>query len=338
MSRYAAVHDWDVLGGVGDARPTAEQIIQDTGVENTLASKVILITGVTSGIGAASAIALAKTGATLVCAGRSIPRAKAALAAIADYPHLHFLELDLTSRASIAKSAAEFLRQFRGQLNILINNAGGILARHSLTDDGFERTAAMNYLGQFELFALLKDTLLSSASAAFPSRVINVSSTGHKLAQIGSLDIVKVKEQDYDPSASYCQAKVATVYMASEIESRYGARNLHAWSVHPGAMLESSFLDSSGFDEATIKHLTQGFPAPYFKSNEQGAATQVWAAVSAEVLEKGALGRYLEDVAVAVPEADTKFPSILGYAKHTYDEEKATTLWEATEKVLDVKV
>lgn len=337
MSQYAAAHDWDGLAGPGDARPTAERIIKDAAAEKTLASNVILITGVSSGVGAATATALAVTGATIVGAGRSITKAKAALSAIADYPQLHLLELDLTSSKSIKKFAAEFLKQFNGQINILINNAGGVLANHSLSDDGYERQFSMNYLGQFQLFSLLKDALLSSATVASPSRVINVSSTGHKRGPITDFGIINVKGEDYDAFDSYCQAKTASVYMASEIERRYGAQNLHAWSLHPGAILVSSFLDNSGWDKATQEKILETWPQKYFKSNEQGAATQVWAAVSADVLHKDVRGRYLEDVSVSIPAAETKFPDILGYAKHTYSEEKAKELWGFTEELLGVK-
>lgn len=338
MSQYAAVHDWDALAGPGDARPTAQQIIKDAKAENTLVSKVVLITGVSSGVGAATATALAATGATIVGAGRSIAKAKAALSAIADYSHLHLLELDLTSSASIKRFAAEFLKQFNGQLNILINNAGGVLASHSLSEDGYERQFAMNYLGQFQLFSLLKDALLSSATAASPSRVINVSSTGHKRGPITGFGIINVKEEDYDAFDSYCQAKTATVYMASEIERRYAAQNLHAWSLHPGAVVASSFLDNSGWDKATQEKILETWPHKYFKSSEQGAATQVWAVFSEDILHKDARGKYLEDVSVSIPAAETKFPGILGYAEHTYSDEMAKGLWEFAEGLLSVKV
>lgn len=323
------------MAGPGDARPTAEQIIKDLGAENTLASKVILITGVSSGIGAASAVALAATGATIVGAGRSVPKAKAALSAIADYPHLHLLQLDLASSASVGKFAADFLQHFGG-LNVLINNAGGVLAEHAVSEDGFERLCAVNYLGQFQLFGLLKDALLASASPGLPSRVVNVSSTGHRRAPLPDDfgGFFHVAKDEYEPMRAYCQAKTASVYMAGEIERRHGARDLHAWSVHPGAILASEFISSSGFDQATVDQILALWPDKYFKSNEQGAATQVWAAVAPEVLQRDALGKYLEDVSVAPPAEETTWPEVLGYGEHTYDAEKAARLWKVTEEKL----
>ncbi|EEU33994.1 uncharacterized protein NECHADRAFT_55803 [Fusarium vanettenii 77-13-4] len=335
MSRYATAHAWANLAGVGDARPTAQQIIRDCNKEDGLAGKVILVTGVSSGIGAASAIALASTGATVFAAGRSIPRAKAALAAVADSPRVHFLELDLSSQASVKAFAAEFLKQSGGRINILLNNAGGIMADYKKTVDGVESQFAINYLSPFLLFALLKDALLSSATDEFPSRVINVTSSGHRNSGIHFDNLTL--EGEYSSAAAYGQAKTGGIYMASEIERRYGSQGLHAWSVHPGAILESAFLTNSGWNQASIEQMTGGWPTKVFKSIEQGAATQVWAAISDDVLADGVTGRYLEDVSVSKPKDETDCPGLKGYVEHTYDQGNATRLWEVSEGLVGLK-
>ncbi|KAL7944141.1 hypothetical protein V8C42DRAFT_358812 [Trichoderma barbatum] len=334
MSRYAAVHAWDKLAGPGDARPTAEQIIKDAGKED-LKGQVIIITGVSSGIGAASAIALAPTGASLYLAGRSISKAKTALSTIADLPNVHFLELDLASNASVQAFTAEFLKQSGGKLNVLLNNAGGVSAERKVTIDGFEQQFAINHLGAFLLFALLKDALLASASASNPSRVINVTSFGHRLGRIHWDDLNF--ESEYDSTAAYAQAKNASVYTATEIDRRYGAQNLTAWSVHPGGIAESAFLDNSGWNKHVIDGLLDWWPAEIFKTNSQGAATQVWAAVSDDVLADGARGRYLEDCSVAVPKEQTDKPDWRGHVDYTYNETDAKRIWEISEKLLGIK-
>lgn len=335
MSRYADVHVWDKLAGPGDARPTAEQIIKDAGKED-LKGQVIIITGVSSGIGASSARALAPTGATLYLAGRSIPKAKAELSTIADAPNVHFLELDLASNASVKAFAAEFLKQSGGKLNVLLNNAGGVLSERSVTVDGFERQLAINHLGAFLLFALLKDALLASASASNPSRVINVSSFGHRLGSI-QWDDLNFEKTPYDASGAYSQAKIASIYTASEIERRYGAQNLTAYSVQPGAVVESAFLKNSGWTQEVVDSLVVHWPKQFFKTNEQGAATQIWAAVSDDVLAPSARGKYLEDCAVAVPKEESASPDWTGYVGHTYNEADAKRIWEISEKLLGVK-
>ncbi|PTB63048.1 NAD(P)-binding protein [Trichoderma citrinoviride] len=336
MSRYAAVHAWDNLAGENDARPTAEQIIKDAGKQD-LKGQVIIITGVSSGCGAASARALAATGAELYLAGRSVPKAKAALSTIADMPNVHFLELDLASNASIKTFAADFLKQSGGRLNVLLNNAGGVIAERKVTEDGFERQLAINHLGSFLLFALLKDALLASASPSNPSRVINVTSVGHRYGTI-RWDDPNFEKGEYNPTAAYGQAKTAAVYAASEIDRRYGAQNLHAWSVHPGGIVDSAFLTNSGWDKSFLDNMVANWPKKLFKSSEQGAATQVWAAVSDDVLAEGVTGKYLEDCSVAVHMSKSDSPEWRGHCDHTYNEEDAKRTWELSEKLLGIKV
>lgn len=336
MSRYAAAHAWNNLGGPGDARPTAEQVIKDAGKQD-LKGQVILITGVSTGIGASSARALAATGATLYLAGRSIPKAKAALATIADLPNIHFLELDLASNASIKAFAAEFLKQSGGKLNVFLSNAGGTIADRQVTVDGIEKQFAINHLGAFLLFSLLKDALLSSASASNPSRVVLVVSYGHRLGSM-QWDDLYFEKSEYTPIAAYSQAKLAGIYTATEINRRYGAQNLLAWSVHPGAILESAFLDNSGWAKEELDALLEHWPKSISKSNEQGAATQVWAAVSDEVLTPEARGKYLEDCSVAVHMKDSDKGEWKGYVDQTYNEAAEKRIWEISEKLLGIKV
>jgi NAD(P)-dependent dehydrogenase (short-subunit alcohol dehydrogenase family) len=336
MSRYAAAHAWNNLAGPGDARPTAEQIIKDAGKED-LKGQVILVTGVSTGIGAASARALAATGADLYLAGRSIPKAKEALSTIADLPNVHFLELDLSSNASVKAFAAEFLKRSGGKINVFLSNAGGIIADRQVTVDGFEKQLAINHLGAFLLFSLLKDALLSSASPSNPSRVVLVVSYGHRLGSI-QWDDLNFEKTEYTAIAAYSQAKLAGIYTASEINRRYGAQNLFAWSVHPGAILESAFLDNSGWDKASLDALLERWPRSFSKTNEQGAATQVWAAVSDDVLAPEARGKYLEDVSVAVHMKDSDQGEWKGHVDQTYNEADEKRIWEISEKLLNIKV
>lgn len=336
MSRYAAAHAWNNLAGPGDARPTAEQVIKDAGKQD-LKGQVIIITGVSTGIGASSARALAATGAELYLAGRSIAKAKAALATIADLPNVHFLELDLASNASIKAFAAEFLKQSGGKLNVLLSNVGGIIADRQVTVDGVEKQFAINHLGAFLLFSLLKDALLASASAPNPSRVVLVVSYGHRMGSI-RWDDLYFEKSEYSDIAAYSQAKLAGIYTATEITRRYGAQNLLAWSVHPGAISESAFLDNSGWDKQKVDALLERWPKNISKNNEQGAATQVWAAVSDDVLAADARGKYLEDCSVAVHMKDSDKGEWKGYVDQTYNEADEKKMWEISEKLLGIKV
>ncbi|KAM0248022.1 hypothetical protein ACHAQJ_009627 [Trichoderma viride] len=332
MTRYAAAHRWASLAGPGDMRPTAMQIIKDYQREGSLEGKVVLVTGVSSGIGVPTAIAMVATGATVFCAGRNIDQMRSALGLTADSPKAHFLELDLCSLVSVRDCARKLLCQTGGTLNILINNAGGVLADYQKTVDGFESQFSSNFLAPFYLFSLVRDALLTSATPESPSRVVNVASIGHRNGRV-NFDNLNL-EGEYDATRAYGQAKTASIYMASEIDRRFGRRNLHAWSVHPGGILESNFLNNSGWaDEAKEKRISR-FPKELFKSNEQGAATTVWAAVSAEVLEEAVIGKYLEDCSIAKPSKETESPDFQGYVDHIYDQEDAKRTWEVSEVLI----
>jgi len=149
------------------------------------------------------------------------------------------------------------------------------------TQDGFETQFGTCHVAHFYLFQLLKSTLLASSSPSFPSRVVSVSSFGHRSGPIRFEDY-NFEKGDYDPWVAYGQAKTANIYMANEIERRYGSRNLHATSLHPGGIW-------SGLQDPGMKEAMKGNEVVnnYMKSAEQGAATSVYAAVSEEWKNKG---------------------------------------------------
>jgi NAD(P)-dependent dehydrogenase (short-subunit alcohol dehydrogenase family) len=120
-NRYAAAHT--PPHGAGDARPTAIQIIKDSGLEGKLPEKTILVTGCSSGISIETARALATTGATLFLSARDIPKATGALSGILSPGKAELLHCDLSSLSSVRACAQEFLEK-SNKLNILICNAG----------------------------------------------------------------------------------------------------------------------------------------------------------------------------------------------------------------------
>lgn len=106
-----------------------------------------------------------------------------------------------------------------------------------LTKDNHEARFGVNHLAHFLLFQRLKDTLLRSAMPEFPSRVVSVASVGHRSGQVTFDDLRAGKEGSYAPWKAYGQAKTANIYLANEIERRYGRQHLHAFSLHPGGIL-----------------------------------------------------------------------------------------------------
>lgn len=332
MSRYAEFHRNPQ--GPGDARPTAIQIVKDNNVVGKLEGKVALITGTSSGIGIETARALKATGIRVFGAVRNIEKATEALKDDLEPGSLELLELDMNSLDSVRACAKELLSK-TDRLHIFISNAGIMMTPEEKTADGFELQFGTNHLAHFLLFQLLKPVLLASATSAFASRVIALSSVGHRQGEINFENINWVGQ--YDPVAAYAQSKLAAVYMANEIERRYSSQNLHAWSVMPGGIWSGLQVNLS----EAVKDMWKG-DAEFqkaWKSTEQGAATTVWAAIGKEL--EGTGGKYLEDCAIAGPApaptgspADLGFP---GYAPYAYDVKKATKLWELSCEMVGVE-
>lgn len=317
-SRYAAAYKDP--HGPGDARPTGLDVVKDENLEGKLTDKVILITGCSAGIGIETARALAATGARLFLGVRDLAKGRSALADILQPGRAELLQMDLASLASVRAAAAELLRQ-SPTLNIAIHNAGVMATPQGTTADGFETQFGTNYLSHFLLFHLLKRALLLASTPTFASRVINVSSSGHRSSGILFAD-PNFLSTPYSPWLAYGQSKTATIYMSNAIDRRYGSRGLHALSLHPGGIMTNL---QTHVPEATKQQYARD-PAVrnHMRSVEQGAAVTVFAAIGREWEGKG--GKYLEDCGVSPP-VSGKSAIAVGYAPHAYDEEGEERLW-----------
>ncbi|KAK1470909.1 WW domain-containing oxidoreductase [Colletotrichum tamarilloi] len=326
MSCYAEAHANP--NGPGDARPTALKIIEDEGVKGKLAGKVIIITGTSSGIGIETTRALSATGATLFLTARDVAKAQSALIGIFDQSRMEIIKMDQASLSSVRDAAAAILAKTT-KIHLLVNNAGIMaIPDHRLTAEGHELQFGTNHLSHFLFYKLLEPALLAAASPSLPSRVVNLSSTAHNVHGINDPDNYDFQKGDYDASVAYGQSKTANIYMANEIERRYGSSHLHATSVHPGIV-------QTGLTQHMPPDAFKGmeYLYPTMKSIEQGAATSVWAAVGKAWKHEG--GKYLVNCAVAEPyvEGDDKFLA-LGYAPYAYDIEKAKRLWSHSLKIV----
>jgi NAD(P)-dependent dehydrogenase (short-subunit alcohol dehydrogenase family) len=329
MSRYAEAHLNPA--GPGDARPTALQIVKDEAAEGKLVGKVIVITGTSSGLGVETARALSLTGAKLLLTARDLNKAKTALKGILKPGRVEVVEMDNSSLSSVRAAAEVILQKSNGQVNILVNNAGIMaLPKLAYTIDGFEMQFGVNHLSHFLLFELLKPALLASASPAFSSRVVNVSSSAHHVASINGSGNYNFEKGEYNEWVSYGQSKTANIYMANEIERRYGSRGLHATSVHPGGIatgltqhVDPAMLEEFQRDEKISKVM---------KSPEQGAATTVWAAIAGEWEKKG--GEYLADCGTTTRGNDNHEISGAGFAGHAYNPENEARLWRDSLKMV----
>lgn len=313
-SKYAAVHQSP--NGPGDARPTAQQVIQDENLEGKLSDKVILITGCSSGIGVETARALFATGAQLFLTVRDLNKAKDALPDLITSDRVHFLELDLNSLDSVRACAKTFLSQ-SNTLNIFIANAGVMACPEGRTKDGFETQLGTNHLAHFLLLNLLQPALLSAATPSFNSRAIFLSSVGHRIAEV-NFDNLNL-EGAYNEWVAYGQSKTAVVWTVNEIDRRYGPKGLRAFSVNPGGIMTD--LQRHLPDQSMFEGLEKEFKSP-----KQGAATTVWAATSQALNGQGA--KYLENcqISKAWTEADGRWGD--GYAPWAFDEAKEGKLWK----------
>ena len=331
-NRYSEVHKSSE--GPGDARPTAQQIIEDEDLVGKLKGKVALITGGSSGIGIPTVRAIASTGATCFVTVRNMSKGQEALADTLKPGQVELVHMDNTSLDSVRSGAKVFLEKSGGKCNILICNAG-IMAVPQLekTKDGFESQFGTNHVAHFLLFDLVKDALMRSSTPEFNSRVVTVSSAGHRRAGIRpNSDYGFSEEGSYNPWGAYGQSKTANIYMANSIDREYGSRGIHALSTHPGGIY-------TGLQVHVGQKMRDVWASPeaqtYFKSADQGAATQVYAAVSKEWEGKG--GRFLEDCGEAPAYSGSGKVGEPGYAAHAYNKSEEDRLWKDSEKMVRIK-
>ncbi|KAJ5335469.1 hypothetical protein N7452_007872 [Penicillium brevicompactum] len=314
--------------GPGDARPTALDILKDNDRIGTMKDKVFLLTGSSGGIGIETGRALAATGGKVYLGVRDFEKGEQALKEILEPGRVELLELDVGSLKSVRTAAKTFLSKST-QLNVLVNNAGIMACPEAKKADGFESQFAINYLGHFFLYKLLEQTLLSSSTPEFQSRVVNVSSAGHHMSSV-VLDNINL-DGEYEAWKAYGNAKTACIWMTNEIERRHGSKGLHGLSLMPGGIFTGL---QRHVDPETLKQWGSSEPAQrYGKSPAQGAATTMTAAFGKEWEGKG--GVYLEDCQEAgpVPEGGTL---AVGVAPHAFDPEGEKKLWSLSLNMLDL--
>lgn len=307
-------------------RTTAEEALAGC----DLRGKVAIVTGGHAGLGLETTRVLANAGATVVIGARD-PR-KAQLA-VAKMKNVEVGQLDLASPSSIDRFANEFLGSDRA-LYLLINNAG-IMATPLLRDArGYELQFATNHLGHFQLTARLWEALKKSGDA----RVVALSSRGHMRSEVDFGD-PNFNRRAYDKWAAYGQSKSANSLFAVELDKRGQEHGIHAFAVHPGAILTdlAKYLTDEDLRPYGVYRVNGVITIPdaskvpeRFKTVQEGAATTVWCAVSPQLKGKG--GVYCEDCDIAemVP-ANSKLNS--GVRPWAVDKAAAEALWILSEKL-----
>lgn len=212
-------------------------------------------------------------------------------------------------------------------LHLVINNAGIMACPETRVGPGWEAQFATNHLGHYALVNRLWPAIERGGG-----RVVAVSSAGHRRSGIRWDDVMF--ERGYDKWTAYGQAKTANVLFAVHLDALAKDAGVRAFAVHPGGILtplqrhltKEEMMEAGWIDE----HGNQLDPG--FKTPEQGAATQVWAATSPQLAGMG--GVYCEDCDVA--EQVEEEGALSGVRPHATDPGQAARLWALSAELTGV--
>jgi retinol dehydrogenase 12 len=237
----------------------------------TMDGKIALVTGAASGIGKATAIGLAREGASVALVVRNARRGEDAMrdiSAAVPGAKLELLECDLSLQASIRAAAASFLAS-HDKLDVLVNAAGVFVKDKTLTAEGIELTFATNYLAYF----LLTNELLPLLRKSAPARIVNVSSKYGRT----TLDFENLQKlnQPYSYLKSTPQTMLARVLFTQELAERLRGTGVVANAVHPGLVAHTKLLTDT---RGPFKWITDTFGG----TPEKGADTVLWLATAPE--------------------------------------------------------
>lgn len=226
--------------------------------------QIIVITGASDGIGAAAARQLTAKGARVVLVGRSAPKTTA----IASELQAPYYLADFAELQQVRQLAAQLMADYP-RIDVLVNNAGGIMGQRQLTTDGFEKTFQVNHLAPFLLTNLLMPTLVASRAT-----IIQTSSIAAK--RFGHIDIDDLQnERAYTPQKAYGDAKLANILFTRELQRRFQHQGVAAVAFHPGIV-------ATGFASHTTHLMRYLYHSPLTRlftiSPAQGADTLVWLA------------------------------------------------------------
>lgn len=291
---------------------TASEVLQ--GID--LTGQLALVTGGYSGLGLETTRALVKAGASVIVPARRPDVAREALSGL---ENVEVDELDLSDLDSVRAFAERFLESGRS-IDLAILNAGVMACPETRVGPGWELQFATNHLGHFTLINLLWSALTAGEGA----RVVATSSSGHQISPIrwDNLNF----EGNYQKFEAYGQAKTANALFAVELDRRGIEQGVRAFAVHPGGILTPLQRHLPKEEMVALKWIDEDGNAinSAFKSPEQGAATQLWAATSPQLEGKG--GVYCEDCDIAEPFVEG-VPSI-GVKEYAVDPEQSKRLWD----------
>ncbi len=269
--------------------------------------KTVVITGATSGIGEVAALRLSEQGARLVLIARDRSRAAATLGKLAGSGHtLHVADL---SRLSEMKRVAGEIAAAESRIDVLINNAGALFNTRQVTEDGLERTFAINHLAYF----VVTNLLLGRLEATPGARIVSTSSDAHRSAALDFDDLQSTR--GYSGFRVYGRSKLANVLFTRELAHRLEGSGVTANCLHPG-FVATRFGANNG---RVYGLLLRAAMAVFALSREQGAKTIVHLASSPDVAN--VTGRYFYKCAPAEP------------ASAAQDDDDAKRLWQESARL-----
>ena len=298
--------------------------------------KTAIITGGNSGIGYYAALELARKGASVVIACRSVDRGREAQQRIqreAPGADVSVEALDLASQTSIHDFARSFLGSSR-PLHLLINNAGVMaLPKRTETADGLEMQFGTNVLGHFALTGLLLPALSATARESEDGavRVVTLASIAHLQGRIVLDDLQQ--DKDYSPWGAYRQSKLADLMLALELDRRLRACGSPVWSVaaHPGVANTNLFLRDAPRWQRPFREISGALIGLFLNTSAQGALPTLFAAASPGAKPGGYYG----------PTGLREMRGPVGEAKvsdRAQNRSMAAELWQACERLTGVKM
>jgi NAD(P)-dependent dehydrogenase (short-subunit alcohol dehydrogenase family) len=288
------------------------------------AGRIAVVTGASTGLGLETAKALAARGASVVLAVRNLDtgeRAAATITGTSPDADVTVQRLDLSSLDSVRAAAAE-LRAGHDRIDLLINNAGVMYTPRSTTADGFELQLGTNHLGHFALTGLLLDRLL----AADGSRVVTVSSVGHRIRSRIDLDDLGF-ERRYSRVAAYGRSKLANLLFTYELQRRLtqAGSSTIAVAAHPG-MSNTELVRNS---PRVLRVLNAAFVSPFAQSAARGALPTLRAATDPTVVG----GQYYG------PDGFRELrghPTVVASSRRSHDTDTQQRLWAISEDLTGV--
>ena len=273
-----------------------------------------LITGATDGIGKEAAIELAKKGCNLILIGRSKEKGDKVVEEIrkvADsYVDIDYFTADLMLMKEVSRVADEVSRKYP-KIDILLNNVGAYFAFRDVTEEGFERTFALNHLGYF----LMTKKLLPLVEKSDYKRIVNVSSSAHYGIDF-EFDNMN-GEKNYSGFDVYKRSKLANVMFTYELAKRIEGTGITANCLHPG-FVSTNFGKNNNFLWRNVIRVAMWLTAISVKD---GAKTSIHLACSDEV--KDITGRFFANSQIKKGSSKAK------------NEEHNRKLWELSEEFVE---